>query len=240
VTGLGVIRILNVIDDHATRALVTHALEEYDMHVASSNRQGLARRLKRNELDLVIVDMRQARRNEFGLLRLILSASIPVIIIGDDRCQANERVAALELGADYMSEPIALRELVARARAILRRHGKIRVAAARDRDGRGYRFAGLTLDLHTRSLTRSDGSRIALTRREYALLCVLLRKAGRTVTRKHLLSATRPHQDAIDRSVDVMVMRLRRKLAVSPETQRIIETMHGVGYAIEIAVERFE
>jgi DNA-binding response OmpR family regulator len=146
----------------------------------------------------------------------------------------------LELGADdCMSEPIAARELVARARAILRRRGRARAAAAPDCNGGGYRFAGLTLDLRTRSLTRSDGRRIDLTRREYALLCALLSRAGRTLSREHLLSAARPHQDVIDRSVDVMVLRLRRKLEASPRTQRIIETKRGIGYAIEIAVERF-
>ena len=72
------------------------------------------------------------------------------------------------------------------------------------------------------------------------MLCALLCSAGRTLTREHLLIATRPHRDAIDRSVDVMVLRLRRKLEASPETQRIIGTKRGIGYAIEIVVERFE
>lgn len=238
--GSGAIRILNVIHDHTTRALVTHALERHDIHVVCSDRQGLARHLKRNELDLIVMDLRQARRDEFGLLRQILFASIPAIIIGDPQCQATDRVAALEFGADdCMSEPIAPRELVARARAILRRRGRTRVAAVCDRDG-GYRFAGLTLNLCTRNLTRSDGIRIPLTRREYGVLCALLCGAGRTLTREHLLSATQPHQDAIDRSVDVMVLRLRRKLETSPGAQRIIETKRGIGYAIEIAVERLE
>ena len=235
------VRILNVIEDHTTRALVRQALERYDMHVAFSDRQGLARQLKRNEVDLIILDMRHARGDEFSLLRQFLSASIPVIVIGDHRCQAGDRVTALELGADdCMSEPIAPRELAARARAILRRRGRTQVAAVRDCDGGGFRFAGLTLDLRTQYLTRSDGTRIPLTRREYALLCALLCKAGRTLTRESLLSATRLHQDVVDRSIDVMVLRLRRKLEATAEAQRIIETKRGIGYAIEIAVERVE
>jgi DNA-binding response OmpR family regulator len=235
------IRILSLIEDHATRAVVRQALEHYDMHVAFSDRQGLVRQLKRKELDLIILDMRHARGDDFCLLREILAASIPVIVIGDHRCQAGDRVAALELGADdCMSEPIAPRELAARARAILRRRGRTPAASARDCDGGGYRFAGLTLDLRTQHLTRSDGTRIPLTRREYALLCALLQKAGRTLTRVHLLNATRLHHDVFDRSIDVMVLRLRRKLEAAPEAQRIIETKRGIGYAIEIAVERFE
>jgi DNA-binding response OmpR family regulator len=241
VTDNGAIRILNVIEDLTTRAFVRQALEQYEMHVVSPDREGLARQLKRNELDLIILDIRHARADDFGPLCQILSASIPVIVIGDHRCQASDRVTALELGADdCMLEPIGSRELVARARAILRRRGRARMAAARDGDGGGYRFAGLMLDLRTRSLTRSDGTRIALTRREYALLCALLCKAGRTLTREYLVSATRQHQDVIDRSIDVMVLRLRRKLEASREAQRIIETKRGFGYVIEIAVERFK
>lgn len=235
----GPIRILSVIDDDAVRARVTCALERYDMHVTSSDQQELPRHLNHNKLDLIILDVRQGRCEKLLLLRQILSASISVIITDDHRCAANDRVAALELGADdYMPEPIAPRELVARVRAIVRRRGRARGAAARDLDGSGYRFVDLTLDLRTRLLTRTNGTRIALTSGEYALLNALLCGAGRTLTREHLLSATRLHQDVIDRSIDVMVLRLRRKLEGCPGAQRIIETKRGVGYAIEIAVER--
>jgi DNA-binding response OmpR family regulator len=120
----------------------------------------------------------------------------------------------------------------------LRRRGRARVAAASGSDRGGFRFADLMLDLRTRQLTRFDGTRIPLTNREYALLFALLRRAGRTLTRERLLSATRRHQDVFGRSIDIMVLRLRRKLEGYPRTQRIIETKRGIGYAIEIAVER--
>ena len=237
----GAIRILNVIDDHATRTHVTQALEHYNMCVTSSDRKGLAHHLRQNRLDLIILDIRQGRGEKLELLPEILSASVPVIITDDHRCEASDRVTALELGADdYMSEPIGARELAARVRAILRRRGRTRAAAVRGFDGGGFRFADLTLAVRTRHLTRSDGTRIFLTNREYALLLALLCRAGRTLTREHLLGATRPHQDAIDRSIDVMVLRLRRKLEAGPGAQRIIETKRGIGYVIEIAVERFE
>jgi DNA-binding response OmpR family regulator len=239
VTDSGAIRILNVIDDHATRTLVTRALEYYDMSVTSCDRQGLARHLDQNKFDLIILDIRRSRDEKFVLLRQILSASMPVIITDDHRCAAGDRVAAMELGADdYMSEPIAPRELVARVRAILRRRGRAQVAPTSGLDRGGFRFADLTLDLRTRHLTRSDGARISLTNREYALLFALLCRAGRTLTREHLLSATRLHQDVFDRSIDVVVLRLRRKLEGYPGARRIIETKRGIGYAIEIDVKR--
>ena len=206
------------------------------MSVTSSDRQGLARHLHQNKLDLVILDIRQDRGEKLLLLRQILSASIPVIITNDHRCAA---VAVLELGADdYISEPLAPRELVARVRAILRRRGRARVAAASGLDLGGFRFADLTLDLRTRHLTRSDETHISLSNREYALLHALLDRAGRTLTREHLVSATRLHQDVFDRTIDVLVLRLRRKLEGYPGAPRIIETKRGIGYAIEIAVQR--
>jgi two-component system OmpR family response regulator len=239
VTDNNTIRILNVVEDHATRTLVARALEHYDMSVTSSDRQGVARHLHQNKLDLIILDIRQGRAEKLLLLRQILSASVPVIITDDHRGDAGDRVAALELGADdYISEPIAPRELVARVRAILRRRGRARVADASGLDRGGFRFANLTLDSRGRHLTRSDGRRISLTNGEYALLFALLCRAGRTVTREHLVNATRHHQEVFDRTIDVVVLRLRRKLEGYPGARRIIETKRGIGYAIEIDVER--
>jgi DNA-binding response OmpR family regulator len=132
------IRILNVIDDQATRTLVTRALEHYDMSVTSSDRQRLARHLHQDKFDLIILDIRQRRGEKLLLLRQILSASIPVIVTDGHRCSAGDRAAAMELGADdCISEPIAPRELVARVRAILRRRGRARVAAASGSDRGG-------------------------------------------------------------------------------------------------------
>jgi two-component system, OmpR family, response regulator len=239
VTNNGAIRILNVIDDYATRTLVTHALEHYNMCVTSSDRQRLAHHLRQDELDLIILDMRQGRGEKLDLLHQILSASIPVVITDDHQSDSNDRVAALELGADdYMSEPIGPRELAARVRAVLRRRGRTREAVGLGVDNGAFRFADLRLDLQTRHLTRADGTRIFLTNREYALLLALLCRAGCSLTRERLLSAIRLRQDAVDRSIDVVVLRLRRKLEAVPGAQRIVETKRGIDYAIEIPVER--
>jgi two-component system OmpR family response regulator len=233
------IRIFNAIDDPATRALVTRTLQCFGMYVASSDRAGLARHLRRNDLDLVIVDLRQSRGEKLGVLRQILAVSVPVIITDDHRCAASDRVAALELGADdYMTGPIAPRELVARVRSILRRRGRARLVGPSRSERCVYRFSDLTLDLHTRHLTRSDGTRIFLSSREHALLLAFLNKPDRTLTREQLLRMTRLHQNVSDRSIDVLVLRLRRKLEDHRRTQRIIETKRDVGYALKTAVEQ--
>jgi two-component system, OmpR family, response regulator len=238
VTSDGVIRVLNVIDDLVTRAVVTRTLQHYGMDVTSTDRNRLAQHLKRNDLDLIILDLRQARREKLGVLSQILAVSIPVIITDSHRSDVSERVVALELGADdYMTEPIAPRELVARVRSILRRRGRTRRVESGRADICVYRFDDLTLDVRTRHLTRSDGTRIPLSSREYALLLAFLNKPDRTFTREQLLRMTRLHQNATDRSIDVLVLRLRRKLEGHPRARSIIETKRGFGYAFKTVIE---
>src|SRR5262249_32169385 len=124
-----------------------------------------------------------------------------------------------------------LRELLARVRAILRRHslGK----AVRDRDTRhfGYAFVGWRLELLTRRLTDPDGHAVALTKSQYALLLAFLAAPQRPLKRAQLLQSTRVHEDIFDRSVDVQVLRLRRKLGDDPAAPRMILTERGVGYS---------
>jgi DNA-binding response OmpR family regulator len=238
-TAEGVIRILTVIDDPITRAIVTRILEHYCMEVTFTERDRLAQHLQRNDLDLIILDMRHGRREKFDLLSQILATSIPVVITDSHRSTVSDRVAALELGAeDYMTDPIAPRELVARVRSILRRRGRWRRVEAGISDMRGYQFGSFTLELRTRHLTRSDGRHIPLSSREYALLVAFLNKPDRTFTRQQLLRMTSLHQNATDRSIDVLVLRLRRKLEGDPSAQHIIETKRGVGYTMEIDVKR--
>jgi two-component system OmpR family response regulator len=233
--------ILNVIDHPATRASLTCFLQQYDMYVSSaSDRQELVRHLRQDALDLIILDLRSRRGEGLELLRQMLSASVPVIITDDDRCTATDRIAALELGADdYIVEPIFPREILARVRAVLRRRPRKPAAVPRGSDGGGYRFAGFSLDLRARCLTTADGSQVLLTSREYALLVAFLRAPGRPLARAHLQSAVRVHDDILDRSIDVLVLRLRRKLEGHTRAGGVIQTKRGIGYALEIAVEKF-
>jgi DNA-binding response OmpR family regulator len=233
--------VLSVIGHSATRLTLTRFLQRYDMDVVSaSDRHELVQQLRDNALDLIILDLRSGRGEGLDLLRQMQSASVPVIITDDDRCTANDRIVALELGADdYVVEPISPRELLARVRVVLRRRRRKPAAAPRESVSGGYRFAGLTLNLRARRLTASDGTRIVLTSREYALLTAFLSAPELPLSREHLLGATRIHEDIFDRSIDVMVLRLRRKLAGHSQAQCIIRTKRGIGYALEVAVEKF-
>ena len=167
-----------------------------------------------------------------------LKHAMPVIVITGHRRDDIDRVVGLELGADdYLTKPFNLRELLARVRAVLRRFEVGRAAPPRDPERGRCRFGGWQLDRRTRKLTDPDGAPVALTKGEYALLVAFLDAPQRPLSREHLLQATRVHEDVFDRSIDVSVLRLWRKLEANPSAPRIIQTERGVGYVFTLRVE---
>jgi DNA-binding response OmpR family regulator len=161
----------------------------------------------------------------------------PVIIIADERRDDIDRVVGLELGADdCVTTPFGIRELLARVRAVLRRNAR-RLAPPRDPARGRCRFGGWQLDRRSRRLTNPDGAPVPLTKAEYALLIAFLDAPQRPLTREHLLQATRVHEDVFDRSIDVQILRLRRKLEADPRAPRIIQTERGFGYLCALPVE---
>jgi DNA-binding response OmpR family regulator len=174
------------------------------------------------------------------LLREVrLSSDVPVIIITGHRRDDIDRVVGLELGADdYLTKPFNLRELLARVRAVLRRFDVGRAAPARDPERGRFRFSGWQLDRRIRQLTDPAGAPVALTKGEYAMLLAFLEAPQRPLSREHLLQATRVHEDVFDRSIDVQILRLRRKLERDPSAPRVIRTERGVGYVFAVPVER--
>jgi two-component system, OmpR family, response regulator len=196
--------------------------------------------LASTEVNLVILDLRLGQEDGLNLLREIRSNSdVPVIIITGHRRADIDRVVGLELGADdYLTKPFNLRELLARVRAVLRRFDIGRTAPARDSERGRFRFCGWQLDSQTRRLTDPAGTPVALTKGEYALLIAFLDAPQRPLSREHLLQSTRVHEDVFDRSIDVQILRLRRKLERDPSTPRVIQTERGVGYVFAVPVER--
>jgi two-component system OmpR family response regulator len=234
--------ILVVDDDPATRRMVTSYLREHDIPASSAaDGRELSRHLAQGEPSLIILDLRLGEDDGLDLLRVIRSSSdVPVIITTGHRLDEVDRVVGLELGADdYVTKPFGLRELLARVRAILRRHELGRVARARDPQRGGFKFGGWTLERSSRRLVADGGEPIALTKGEYALLVAFLEAPQRPLTRENLLQATRVHEDIFDRSIDVQVLRLRRKLETDTNAPRIIRTERGVGYVFMLPVESF-
>jgi DNA-binding response OmpR family regulator len=233
-------RILVVEDDQTMRNLVVNYLEEHDIRALSASGQEEVSRLLASEApSLVILDLRLGREDGLDLLREIRSRSdIPVIITTGHRRDEIDRVVGLELGADdYLTKPFGLRELLARIRAVLRRREAVVAAVQRDTDKGRCRFGGWQLDRRNRRLSDPNGAPVALTKGEYALLLAFVEAPQRPLSREHLLLATRIHEDVFDRSIDVQVLRLRRKLETTPNAPRVILTERGVGYVFALPVE---
>jgi two-component system OmpR family response regulator len=231
--------VLLVDDDPAIRNMVVDYLEGHNIRVVSAaQRKEMIRQLAAHEPGLVLLDLRLGEEDGLDWLREIRSHSdVPVIITNGHRHDETDRVMGLELGADdYIKKPFGLRELLARIRAVMRREA-MRGASPRDADRRGYRFGGWRLERRIRRLTGSDGAPVALTKSQYALLIAFLDAPQRPLTREHLLQATRIHEDVFDRSIDVQVLRLRRKLETDPTAPRVILTERGVGYVFALPVE---
>ena len=234
--------VLVVEDDPALQRMILAYFEENNIRtLVASGRQEMVNQLGSAEVRLVILDLRLGEQDGLDLLREIRASSdVPVIIITGHRRDEIDRVVGLELGADdYLTKPFSLRELLARVRAVLRRFDAGRSAPARE-PGRGrWRFSGWQLDRRTRRLTDPDGAPVALTKGEYALLIAFLDAPQRPLSREHLLQATRVHEDVFDRSIDVQILRLRRKLERDPTAPRMIQTERGIGYVFALPVERF-
>ena len=234
------LRVLVVDDDLSMRHMLANYLAEHNMHVVSgSQRQDVTRYFAAGEPDIVILDIRLGQEDDFDLLREIRSRSdVPVIIITGHRRDEIDRVVGLELGADdYVTKPFGVRELLARIHAVLRRQETARSALQRESERGLSRFGGWQLDRRTRRLTDPNGAPVALTKGEYTLLIAFLDAPQRPLTREHLLQATRVHEDIFDRSIDVQIVRLRRKLETDPSMPRIIQTERGVGYTFALPVE---
>ena len=233
-------RIFIVEDDPIMKQMVGDYLEQHNMRVVSaSGRQEMMQHFSAGEPDLVILDLRLGQEEGFDLLREIRSRSdVPVIITTGHRRDEIDRVVGLELGADdYVTKPFSLRELLARIRAVLRRQEAGRAASQRDPERGRCKFGGWQLDRRTRRLTDPDGTPVALTKGEYALLIAFLNAPQRPLSREHLLQATRVHEDVFDRSIDVQILRLRRRLETDPSAPSIIRTERGVGYVFALPVE---
>src|SRR6516225_8114467 len=188
---------------------------------------------------LIIMDEQRGENDGLDRLRSIRSNSdIPIIITGN-RADEVDRIISLELGADdYIVRP-SPRELLARTRAILRRRQLSRAAQIRERERGGYGFNGWRLERYGRRLVDPNETPVPLTKGEYALLLAFLEAPQRPLTREHLVNATRAHEDVFDRSIDVQVLRLRRKLEIDSNGPRMIQTERGIGYVFALPVERY-
>lgn len=233
--------ILAVDDDPAIRTLIADYLGEHDFRVSQAADSGeMHRILAASRVDLIILDLKLAGEDGLQLARDLRTRSeVPIIILTGQRREEIDRILGLEMGADdYLTKPFSLRELLARIKAILRRIKGTDAAATPDKKPTAYHFADWELQLRTRRLTSPTGEVVPLTNGEFNLLWLFLRSPGQILSRDQLLNGMHLHDhDAYDRSIDVQILRLRRKLEPNPSEPQLIKTERGVGYVFMAAVE---
>ncbi len=195
--------------------------------------------MAQDAVELVILDLMLPGEDGLTLARQLREESNVGIIILTGRGETVDRIIGLEMGADdYLPKPFHLRELLARVKSVLRR------ASARgdEQDKQGShskaRFAGWNLDLATRELVAPDGGEVRLTTGEFDLLAAFVRNANQVLSRDRLLDLARNREAGpFDRTIDVQVGRLRRKLEPDPQRPTIIKTVRGTGYIFTPPVE---
>jgi two-component system, OmpR family, response regulator len=230
--------ILVVDDDVAIRDLIREYLTENDFKVSvAESGADMDRVLGAEMVDLVLLDLKLPDEDGLAIARRLReSLDIPIIIL-TGRKEEVDRVMGLELGADdYVTKPFSQRELLARIKAVLRRTEGKR-ATRRGESVRAYRFTGWELNTGTRKLRSPDGRNVELTNSEYALLVAFLKAPQRILSRDQLLESSRLHDDIYDRSIDVQILRLRRKVEPSPNQPTLIRTERGAGYYLDSTVE---
>jgi len=221
-------RILIVDDDAALRELVADYLNASGYTVEGVG-DGVDMRAVLNEraVDLVILDLMLPGEDGLSLLHGLRERHGPPVIIVSARGDEVDRVVGLELGADdYLAKPFGPRELLARVRAVLRRSG----GPDAPPEAQALSFGPFRLHLNTHVLTR-DGAEIPLTSGEFNLLRVLLEHANQVLSRDQLMSLLKGYERSpFDRSIDVRVTRLRRKIEPRPEAPVYLRTVWGEGY----------
>jgi two-component system OmpR family response regulator len=187
---------------------------------------------------LVLLDLGLPGEDGFGIARQLRAHHACGLVIVSGRGDAIDKVVGLEVGADdYVTKPFDLRELLARIKAVLRRLTPAAAAAPAAAGGARLRFAGWTLDLAARRLSGPDGQDVALTGGEFDLLRTFAQNPGRVLSRDFLLEQTRGREAApFDRTIDVQIGRLRRKLEVQADDPQIIKSVRGAGYILVPAV----
>lgn len=232
--------VLIVDDDADVCRMVSEYLGEFDMRVSiAAEGQSMRRILEHSVVDLVLLDLKLPGEDGMSLTRdLRAKSGIPIIML-TSRKDDVDRIMGLELGADdYLTKPFSPRELVARIHALLRRVQYSFPASGSANAVRAMRFGGWELDLRTRRLTDPEGERVELTRAEYALLAAFLGAPQRILNRDQLLELSRGNgEDVFDRSIDVLILRLRRKIELDPSRPTLIRTERGAGYVFNAHVE---
>jgi len=200
---------------------------------------GMRKVMAQARVDLVILDLMLPGEDGLSLARWLREESSVGIIILTGRGEIVDRIIGLEMGADdYLPKPFHLRELLARVKSVLRRASAHGIEAQGATSRSKASFAGWNLDLSSRELYSPTGQEVRLTTGEFDLLAAFVNNANQVLTRDRLLDLARNREAGpFDRTIDVQVGRLRRKLEDDPQRPTIIKTVRGTGYIFTPPVE---
>ncbi|MGN6830012.1 response regulator [Paucibacter sp. M5-1] len=227
-------------DDPTVRDLLTQYLSDNELRVRAVASGGeLFALLDQDTVDLVVLDVRLPGEDGLQIARRLRerSATIPILML-TGRAEEADRVMGLELGADdYLTKPFSPRELLARIRALLRRAQAIVNIADLTSRVRGYRFDGWELNIGLRRLKNPQGEPVEITNGEFSLLVAFLASPRRVLNRDQLLDLSRLHNaEVYGRSIDIQILRLRRKIEADPRRPGFIVTQRGEGYMFDAEV----
>jgi two-component system OmpR family response regulator len=230
--------ILLVDDDRDIRQPLGEYFRRHGFRISlARDGREMERVLATSHIDLIVLDVMMPGEDGFSICkRLQKDLRIPIILL-TALAESTDRVVGLELGADdYVTKPFDPRELVARSRSVLRR---AQMLPRRQRHARGMvRFDRWRFDFSRREVLREDSVAVRLSSGEHTLLVALIEHAGVTLRREQLLDLTRGRQaQQFERSIDLQISRLRRKLESDPKNPRIIQTKWGGGYVFAAHVE---
>jgi two-component system OmpR family response regulator len=231
--------ILLVEDDNEISALLTRYLRGNDCRVsAAKDGREMDGVLATSRIDLIVLDLMLPGEDGLAICRRLRAASHVPIIIVTAKGSELDRIIGIEMGADdYLGKPFNPRELLARIRAVLRRTSSAAVTPAHG-GARTLSFAGWTLDCALRELRDPGGARVSVTGAEYDLLQALCERPGRVLSRDQLLDITQGRTAGVfERSVDILVSRLRRKIEPDPGHPAFIKTIRSGGYMFTPAVQ---
>ncbi|MCC7253856.1 response regulator transcription factor [Hyphomicrobium sp.] len=236
--------ILIVDDEPEVRTLLRSGLEAEGFAVVEAGNGAEAEaQLAATPVSLLTLDLKLGGEDGLKLARDLRARRNTPIVMITGKGDPIDRVVGLELGADdYIAKPFLMREVIARVRAVLRRYQPSETAAPADAapaDGPRYAFDGWTLDTLRREVRTPDGMPCDLTTAEFNLLALLVQRPGRVLSRDELMDMLKGHDwTPMDRSIDGLVARLRKKIEPESERPQLVKTVRGVGYVFAGNVKR--
>lgn len=197
--------------------------------LTTGNAEELRAELEENAPDLILLDINMPGEDGLSVLRSLQGPDRPFVIMLTAAGDVIDRVVGLEMGADdYLGKPVDLRELASRIKAVLRRR---EVVATPEPSKERFRFGKTWLDLEAAKLLDDEGAEISLTSMEFYLLKLFAQNKGRVLNRDQILEGAHDRSwDPFDRSIDIRISRIRKKIEVNPQNPEVIRTVRGVGY----------